>query len=183
MEFTRKRDWRLAQKQRNKSRDIHTALLRFRGEKTGRCCTRAPIRSSVRHNRESSIHASQSSNWLRVVLQSISLPMNVLFICSRNQWRSPTAEQVFRRYSSLSVRSAGTSRNARKTVSADLLHWADVICVMEQKHKNRLVADFRRILENKPLHVLDIPDDFHFMDPALVTLLEETVPDILEISG
>ncbi|EOE9784627.1 phosphotyrosine protein phosphatase, partial [Salmonella enterica subsp. enterica serovar Kentucky] len=22
--------------------------------------------------------------------------MNVLFICSRNQWRSPTAEQVFR---------------------------------------------------------------------------------------
>lgn len=108
--------------------------------------------------------------------------MNVLFICSRNQWRSPTAEQVFRRYSSLTVRSAGTSRNARKTVSPDLLRWADVICVMEQKHKNRLVADFRRVLENKPLHVLDIPDDYCYMDPALVALLEDTVPNILGIN-
>ncbi|QOV69188.1 hypothetical protein IP582_01865 [Citrobacter sp. BDA59-3] len=40
--------------------------------------------------------------------------MNVLFICSRNQWRSPTAEQVFRRYPGLNVRSAGTSRNTKK---------------------------------------------------------------------
>lgn len=83
--------------------------------------------------------------------------MNVLFICSRNQWRSPTAEQVFRRYPGLSVRSAGTSRNAKKSVSCGLLQWADVICVMEQKHKDRLMAEYRRIIENKPLHVLDIP--------------------------
>lgn len=33
METTRNRDWRIAQKQRNKSRDVHTALLRFRSEK------------------------------------------------------------------------------------------------------------------------------------------------------
>ncbi len=33
METTRSRDWRMAQKQRNKSRDVHTALLRFRREK------------------------------------------------------------------------------------------------------------------------------------------------------
>lgn len=33
MEIPRKRDWRIAQKQRNKSRDVHTAQLRFRGEK------------------------------------------------------------------------------------------------------------------------------------------------------
>ncbi|SUH39582.1 low molecular weight phosphotyrosine protein phosphatase [Salmonella enterica subsp. enterica] len=76
--------------------------------------------------------------------------MNVLFICSRNQWRSPTAEQVFRRYPDLSVRSAGTSRNAKKSVSCGLLQWADVICVMEQKHKDRLMAEYRRIIENKP---------------------------------
>lgn len=105
--------------------------------------------------------------------------MNVLFICSRNQWRSPTAEQVFRRSPSLVVRSAGTSRNARKKVSHDLLQWADVICVMEQKHKNRLVAEYGRILEYKPLHVLDIPDDYLFMDPELVILLTDTVPEKL----
>lgn len=33
METTRSRGWRMAQKQRNKSRDVHTALLRFRREK------------------------------------------------------------------------------------------------------------------------------------------------------
>ncbi|OMQ20887.1 low molecular weight protein tyrosine phosphatase family protein [Serratia oryzae] len=105
--------------------------------------------------------------------------MNVLFICSRNQWRSPTAEQVFRRYPSLVVRSAGTSRNAKKKVSHDLLHWADVICVMEQKHKNRLVAEYGRIIEYKSLHVLDIPDDYLFMDPELVTIFLDTVPERL----
>ncbi len=108
--------------------------------------------------------------------------MNLLFVCSRNQWRSPTAEQVFRRCSTLAVRSVGTSRNARKTVSHDLLHWADVICVMEQKHKNRLMAEYRRIIENKPLHVLDIPDDYRYMDPALVLLLKEIVSEKLGIS-
>ncbi len=33
MKITRNRGWRIAQKQRNKSRDVHTALLHFRGEK------------------------------------------------------------------------------------------------------------------------------------------------------
>ncbi|EEY3110837.1 phosphotyrosine protein phosphatase [Salmonella enterica] len=107
--------------------------------------------------------------------------MNVLFICSRNQWRSPTEEQVFRRYPGLSVRSAGTSRNAKKSVSCGLLQWADVICVMEQKHKDRLMAEYRRIIENKPLHVLDIPDDYRYMDPELVRQLEELVPEVLGI--
>ncbi|VTP16036.1 Low molecular weight phosphotyrosine protein phosphatase [Phytobacter ursingii] len=109
--------------------------------------------------------------------------MNVLFICSRNQWRSPTAEQVFRRYAGLNVRSAGTSRHAKKPVSAEWLQWAEVICVMEQKHKNRLMADFRRIIGNKPLHVLDIPDDYRYMEPALIALLEEIVPPVLGLAS
>lgn len=109
--------------------------------------------------------------------------MNVLFICSRNQWRSPTAEQVFRRYPGLNVRSAGTSRNAKKTVTAEWLQWADVICVMEQKHKNRLMADYRRIIDNKPLHVLEIPDDYRYMAPELITLLEDIVSSVLNLAS
>ncbi|AXU94164.1 low molecular weight protein tyrosine phosphatase family protein [Erwinia persicina] len=108
--------------------------------------------------------------------------MNILFICSRNQWRSPTAEQVFRRHPNLAVRSAGTSRNAKKKVSADLLQWADVICVMEEKHKNRLVAEYGRIIAFKPLHILDIPDDYLFMDPRLIAILKETVPAMLKLT-
>lgn len=109
--------------------------------------------------------------------------INVLFVCSRNQWRSPTAEQVFRRYPGMNARSAGTSRNARKPLSPELLNWADIICVMEQKHKNRLVAEYRRLVENKPLYVLDISDDYRYMDPELVALLEEIVPTLPELNS
>ncbi|CAH2822630.1 low molecular weight phosphotyrosine protein phosphatase [Salmonella enterica subsp. enterica serovar Newport str. VA_R100512570] len=52
---------------------------------------------------------------------------------------------------------------------------------MEQKHKDRLMAEYRRIIENKPLHVLDIPDDYRYMDPELVRQLEELVPEVLGI--
>jgi hypothetical protein len=68
---------------------------------------------------------------------------NVLFICSRNQWRSPTAEAIWRKHPLLAVRSAGTSPNARRKVSVADIRWADVIFVMEEKHKSRLVAEFK----------------------------------------
>ena len=100
---------------------------------------------------------------------------NVLFICSRNQWRSPTAETVWRKHPEISVRSAGTSPNARKTVGPADVRWADVIIVMEQKHKNRIVAEFTRLLDHKPIHVLEIPDEYKYMDPELVEILEDSV--------
>jgi predicted protein tyrosine phosphatase len=103
----------------------------------------------------------------------------VLFICSRNQWRSPTAEQVYRRHPQLSVRSAGTSPNARRKVSADDLQWADVILVMEEKHKSRLKAEFGRVIEARAIRVLDIPDDYKYMDPELVELLRQSVGPML----
>lgn len=105
--------------------------------------------------------------------------LKVLFICSRNQWRSPTAEQVFRRHPALAVRSAGTSASARRQVSHVDLAWADVIIVMEAKHKSRLLAEHARTLTGKPLHVLDVPDDYRFMDPELVDLLQGAVPPLL----
>lgn len=106
---------------------------------------------------------------------------NLLFICSRNQWRSPTAEAIWRKDAFFQVRSAGTSPNARKTVSPADIRWADVVFVMENKHKNRLTSKFARMLEHKPLFVLDIPDDYKYMDEELVTELKIKVTDILAI--
>ncbi|MCO4855608.1 protein tyrosine phosphatase [Herbaspirillum sp. WGmk3] len=57
--------------------------------------------------------------------------------------------------------------------------WADVILVMEEKHRSRLKAEYTRLLEFKPVHVLDIPDDYKYMDPELITLLQQAVPAIL----
>lgn len=107
----------------------------------------------------------------------------VLFICSRNQWRSPTAERIWRKHPALSVRSAGTSPNARRTVSADDLNWADVIFAMEEKHKSRLVASYRHMLEGKRIFVLDIPDDYKFMDSELVELLRDPVAHALGLDS
>ena len=67
--------------------------------------------------------------------------MNVLFICGKNQWRSPTAEQVWRRHPQLNVRSGGTSPSARHTVSDADIGWADVVMVMEQSVGQLLSVD------------------------------------------
>ena len=103
---------------------------------------------------------------------------NLLFVCSRNQWRSPTAETVYRKRG-YSARSAGTSPNARKTISTSDIKWADLIFVMEKKHKNRIVAEFTRLVEHKTIHVLEIPDDYKYMDEELVSFIEDTVESYL----
>jgi predicted protein tyrosine phosphatase len=77
------------------------------------------------------------------------------------------------------VRSGGTSPNARHPVSENDLIWAQVIFVMEERHKSRLLAEYRQVLEDKPIHVLDIPDEYKFMEPELVDLLRESVGAIL----
>ncbi|WP_444912226.1 low molecular weight protein tyrosine phosphatase family protein [Microbulbifer sp. PAAF003] len=105
---------------------------------------------------------------------------NLLFICSRNQWRSPTAEAIWRKHPDFNAKSAGTSPRAKKTVRSADIRWADVIFVMEQKHKNRLIAEFSRMLDHKPVHVLDIPDEYKYMDPELVQELESVVRAYLE---
>ena len=74
-----------------------------------------------------------------------------------------------------SARSAGTSPDAHKTDGAADIHWADIILVMEQKHKNRLAAECSRLLDGKPIHVLDIPDDYKYIAPELVSILQESV--------
>ena len=108
--------------------------------------------------------------------------LNVLFVCSRNQWRSPTGEQVWRRHPQVNARSAGTSTGARRVVSAADLAWADVVLVMEDKHKSRLLAGHRALLQHKTLHVLDIPDDYRYMDPELVALLGDPVAELLGLA-
>jgi predicted protein tyrosine phosphatase len=99
--------------------------------------------------------------------------LNVLFVCSHNQWRSPTAERVWRNTPGLNVRFAGTSRRARRALRHDDIAWADVILVIEEKHKSRGLAEYRQTASAKEIHVLDIPDNFQFMDPELVEILRE----------
>lgn len=99
--------------------------------------------------------------------------MNVLFICSRNRWRSLTAEKMYRGNPGLAVQSAGTSDNARITVGSKHLIWADIIFVMEQKHRDIITEKFpQEVLEKKIIN-LDIPDNYQYMDKELVELLKQ----------
>lgn len=97
------------------------------------------------------------------------------YLCSRNQWRSPTAEKVFSQYNGIKARSAGTSPRARHTVTTADINWADIIFVMEHKHKQRIKAQFSRLLQYKPIQVLDIPDEYQYMDEALIETLKQSV--------
>lgn len=95
----------------------------------------------------------------------------LLFVCSANQWRSPTAQQLFKGSHHYDARSAGTRAGARVRLTDRHVLWADRIFVMENRHRLILQRDFRPALTDKPLDVLDIPDDHRYMDPELIELL------------
>jgi predicted protein tyrosine phosphatase len=105
--------------------------------------------------------------------------MNLLFICSRNQWRSPTAEALFRDNLEHSARSAGTSSSAKVRVSEKQLQWADRILVMEYKHKKVLLQRFPGFSFRAKIEVLDIPDDYQFMDDQLIEILKSKLEGLL----
>ena len=104
---------------------------------------------------------------------------HVLFVCKYNRFRSPTAEAVFADVEGIEVASAGLSLDAYVSVSTELLEWADIIFVMEKAHRTRLSDRFGPALDGKSVEVLGIPDEFHYMDPALVRVLRRRVDPLL----
>lgn len=101
--------------------------------------------------------------------------MRLLFVCGRARLRSPTAEQIFSQYVGLEAASAGVSADADEPVTAEHLAWADIVFVMERGHRRKLQRRFRAALKQTRLICLDISDDYAFMDPDLVRLLEVKV--------
>ena len=101
----------------------------------------------------------------------------ILFVCSRNRRRSLTAETIFKDLPAWDVRSAGTEEGARIKVTAGQLGWADVIVVMEKRHKERLRQKHPEALADKLCVCLFIPDDYEFMDSALVEMLHAKMED------
>ena len=100
---------------------------------------------------------------------------NVLFGCSRNKLRSPTAEQVFADHPAIEVTSAGTNADADNPLTAALVRWADLIFVMEKVHRSKLQKRFRTDLKTARVICLEIPDEYEFMDEGLIRLLRAKV--------
>ena len=100
-------------------------------------------------------------------------PKRFLFVCGKNQLRSPTAEQIFSSHQGLEVRSAGTRSDADIVVSDELIEWADAIFVMERRHRKQIQSQFKRMLDNTKIVSLDIPDDYKFMEESLIAQLTQ----------
>jgi predicted protein tyrosine phosphatase len=96
----------------------------------------------------------------------------ILFICAKNKLRSPTAKHVFASYPGIETDSAGVNQDAEVPVSTEQLRWADVIVVMETRHQAKLRRGFGEALKGKRLVCLNIPDDYDYMAPDLVALLQ-----------
>ena len=64
-----------------------------------------------------------------------------------------------------------------------MLEWAEIIFVMEKTHQNKLSKRWRKYLGNKRLVCLNIPDEYEYMEPHLVRLLEAKVSPYLLARG
>ncbi|MBB4867336.1 putative protein tyrosine phosphatase [Pseudomonas nitritireducens] len=104
-----------------------------------------------------------------------------LFICSRNRLRSPTAETVFASWPEVESDSAGLAPDAEVPLSAEQLEWADLVFVMERRHRQALLRRFPAAMRGKRLVCLDIPDDYAYLQPELVLLLERKVGPLLGV--
>jgi predicted protein tyrosine phosphatase len=79
----------------------------------------------------------------------------------------------------MEVASAGTNNDAENPLSNELIEWADIIFAMEKAHRTKIQSRYRSVLKGKRIVCLDIPDDFKFMDPRLIEILQAKVSSYL----
>jgi len=78
----------------------------------------------------------------------------------------------------VSVRSAGTSPNAKRKITQADIHWADVILCMENKHQQMIELQFKS-KDLPKITVLEIEDEYQYMSADLVTMLEAEIEEII----
>ena len=101
---------------------------------------------------------------------------HLLFVCTANQQRSPTAEEMFSEDDRYEARSCGTQATVHRRCDEEIIDWADVIFCMEEMHRRELLDRFP-VAENKKIVVLGIPDRYFRGDPELVRLLRERLQE------
>jgi predicted protein tyrosine phosphatase len=71
---------------------------------------------------------------------------NILFICSQNRLRSPTAETIFSSWPAIQTDSAGLNNEAENPVTPELIEWAELIFVMEKSAPKQTIQKISPLL-------------------------------------
>lgn len=101
----------------------------------------------------------------------------MLFVCSGNIDRSPTAEALLKGKEGFEVKSAGTWEGSPNVISKELIDWADMIFVMEEQHRQALLQiDLRA---DAKIVVLGIDDHYLKGDPELLEILRQKLSEHL----
>ena len=103
----------------------------------------------------------------------------MLFVCTANHNRSPTAEIMYQRYPGLEAKSTGIFKPEKKVREG--LSWADVIVVMEDVHEKHIREHFAQELADKRVFVLGIEDRYRYMEDDLTDLIEERMEAVLQL--
>lgn len=103
---------------------------------------------------------------------------NLLVICGKNKRRSRTAEHIFKNDDRFNIRSAGLSRKSDRKLSEKDLSWADLVLVMETDHRSKIKELYRHLLLPEII-VLNIPDEYEYMDEELVGILDDKINEIV----
>ncbi|MCL6493757.1 MAG: phosphotyrosine protein phosphatase [Ignavibacterium sp.] len=106
----------------------------------------------------------------------------ILFVCTQNRLRSPTAEKIFSNYDGIKVKSAGLDPNARTHLTLEMIKWADIIFAMEKSHQEKIKKKYQDKLKTKKLICLNIPDEYDYMQTELIEVLNEKVPKLLKVN-
>jgi protein-tyrosine phosphatase len=105
---------------------------------------------------------------------------NILVVCGRNKKRSRTAEHIFKNDKRFNIRSAGLSPQSDHKITENDLNWADLVFVMESGQRGRIWSQFNHL--NLPeIEVLNIADEYEFMDEELVDQLTDRINSTLKI--
>ncbi len=105
---------------------------------------------------------------------------NILVVCAKNKKRSRTAEFIFKNDDRFNIRSAGLSPKSDRKISENDLNWADLVFVMESEQRTK-IRDLYKHIELSKIEILNIADDYEFMNEELVEMLTERINDSLRI--
>lgn len=102
-----------------------------------------------------------------------------MVVCGRNKRRSRTAESIFKNDARFNIRSAGLSPSSDRKLSENDLRWSQLVLVMEKQQRSRITHAYS-YLDMPTIEVMDIPDEYDYMDAELVSILTEKIEEAYE---